>query len=632
MPDTVGGFNDLVQLSGDTLYHLGEEFLVGNTAASTVTIGFSNSAGILALAAAQTGNETINLPSGGTLLSNINVSAGTTSSNVSAITFKNDGGPSGVSFGFDGANITASIGTFALAAGTQTVTQPNDVTILFQNSNNISFGMSGSNGNPVQITASYNFNLSAGTTSNNLNAVTFSNSNGISFGLNGSVVTGSVATSLTNINISAGTTSNNLSNVVFSNSNNVSFGLSGSTVTASGGVIFSGGANSINLTSIIFSNFNNVGFVLAGSTMVASAFISVSQGGNNVNATEIVFSNSNNVSFGISNAGGNEVIVTASASVATSLTNINISAGTTSNNLSAVTFSNSNGVSFGLNGSVVTGSVATSLTNINISAGTTSNNLSAVTFSNSNGISFGLNGSVVTASDNSLAIAAGTQTASSGSTVVFSNSNGFSFGMSGSTRITAAYGGFSSWSAGPVNTTFASSSAFLSLQPIVVPYEITVTNVVWIANATASATNASGGITVSAGLYTINAGNTGSLSIASSSSTALTFTSGAALSSYTGVAYRQMAVSWALTPGPYVFAFAAAPINAASFTFNGIHNPSAINFASGLGAAMSNMILPGISASSVGAIPNSIGITNTSGYLRTGSQALNQPWFLFQGT
>jgi hypothetical protein len=424
MPDTVGGFNDLVQLSQDTLYVLGEELIVGNSAASTVTIGFSNTGGILALAAAQTANETIWLP------------------------------------------------------------------------------------------------LTSGTL-------------------------------LVDINVSAGTTSNNLSNVVFSNSYNVSFGLNGSTITA-------------------------------------NAPILVSAAGFQVNATQISFSNNNSVTFGLT----------------------------------------SNAVS----GAVISASVAQP--GVVLSAGAAAAFATEFVFSNSNGISFGLNaGSVITASYTPAnLVAAGTQTGAAGSTILFSNSNGFSFGMSNSSVVTAAYGGFSSWSMGPIHTTYSSSSAFLSLQPIVVPYEITVRNVVWIANATASATNATGGINVSAGLYTINGGTTGSLSIASSSSTALTFTSGAALSSYTGVGYRQMAVSWALTPGPYVFAFAAAPINAASFTFNGVHDPSAINIASGLGAAMSNMILPGISASSVGSIPNSIGITNTSGYLRTGSQVNNQPWVLFQGT
>ncbi len=55
--------------------------------------------------------------------------------------------------------------------------------------------------NNNQITASYttpstnnlisNINVFAGTTSNNLSALTFSNSNGLSFGLNGSIITGS---------------------------------------------------------------------------------------------------------------------------------------------------------------------------------------------------------------------------------------------------------------------------------------------------------------------------------------------------------------------------------------------------------------------------------------------------------
>ena len=78
-----------------------------------------------------------------------------------------------------------------------------------------------------------NINVSAGTTSNNLSAVTFNNANGVSFGLNASVVTASVATSLTAVNVSAGTTSNNLSALTFNNANGVSFGLNASVVTAS---------------------------------------------------------------------------------------------------------------------------------------------------------------------------------------------------------------------------------------------------------------------------------------------------------------------------------------------------------------------------------------------------------------
>lgn len=235
MPD--GNFQDYVVLSQDTLSHRGASVQIGTTSVSTVGIGLSNSAGMLALEAVPTGNGTVFFPtSGGTLLTNINVSAGTTSSNLSAVTFSNS---NGITFGLNGGTITASVANGstapgAIAAGTQTATSG---TVVFANSNGVTFGMSGSN----QITASVassltNINVSAGTTSNNLSAITFSNSNGISFGLNASTLTASVATSLTNINVSAGTTSNNLSAVTFSNANNVSFGLNGSVVTASASV------------------------------------------------------------------------------------------------------------------------------------------------------------------------------------------------------------------------------------------------------------------------------------------------------------------------------------------------------------------------------------------------------------
>lgn len=130
-----------------------------------------------------------------------------------------------------GSTISISGGTVAAApvnfsAGT---TSGNIGSIVFSNSNRVSFGLNGST-----ITAQHALNFSGGTTSQNVSdQIVFSNSNGISFGLNGSTMTASVATSLTNIKISGGTLSNNLSELVFSNSNGVSFGLSGSTITGS---------------------------------------------------------------------------------------------------------------------------------------------------------------------------------------------------------------------------------------------------------------------------------------------------------------------------------------------------------------------------------------------------------------
>jgi len=144
MPITTGSFEDLVQLSQDTLHYVGPDLEIGNTSVgSSASLGFNNTAGDLVLVGVATGNATLNLPTGsGTLLTNINLSAGTTSQNLSAA--------------------------------------------VFSNSNAVSFGLSGST-----ITASYQVNISAGTTSNNLTAVTFSNTYNVSFGLNASTVTAS---------------------------------------------------------------------------------------------------------------------------------------------------------------------------------------------------------------------------------------------------------------------------------------------------------------------------------------------------------------------------------------------------------------------------------------------------------
>src|SRR5271154_5397324 len=107
MPPFDGNFQDYVVLSPDTLSHKGAALQVGTTSASTVTYGFSNSAGMLNLVAAPTANATLWLTGTlGTLLTNINMSAGTTSNNLSAITFSNS---NNVSFGLNGSTMTASI-------------------------------------------------------------------------------------------------------------------------------------------------------------------------------------------------------------------------------------------------------------------------------------------------------------------------------------------------------------------------------------------------------------------------------------------------------------------------------------------------------------------------------------------
>jgi len=364
-------------------------------------------------------------------------------------------------------------GGAAISAGANS---QNTGTVVFANSNGVTFGLS----NNGSLTASYTvpstaglisaINFSAGTTSNNLSAITFSNSNGVSFGLSGSVVTANhngitsqtVQTQSNVQGISAGTQVGRTGDIQFVNSNGISFGMSNSsqvtasyTVPSTAGLLsainFSAGTTSNNLSAITFSNSNGVTFGLNGSVVTASYTVP--------GAT--VFSNSNNVTFGL-----NGSTVTASASVASTQASINFSAGTTSNNSSAIKFADSNGVSFGLNLGTITATIATSLTNVRISAGTASNNLSALTFDNAGGITFGLNGSVITAAapagaPSPVNFSAGTTSNNLGS-VVFSNSNGISFGLNGSTITASGGGGITAlnFSAGAASANISDSLVF----------------------------------------------------------------------------------------------------------------------------------------------------------------------------
>jgi hypothetical protein len=257
MPITTGGFEDLVQLTNDTLYYVGPDLEIGNTSVgSSASIGFNNTAGNIQMVGVATGNITLYLP---------------TSNNGTLATVVTLSNSNNISFGLNASTITASY-QFNVSAGT---TSNNLNSVVFSNSNGVSFGLNGSTVTATVAAAGVNF--SAGTTSNVLTAITFSNSNNVSFGLNGSTITGSIATSLTNVNFSAGTTSNNLSAITFSNGNGVSFGLSGSILTASAGITtgsvlnISAGTTSANLGTVVFSNSNNVSFGLNGSTITASA-------------------------------------------------------------------------------------------------------------------------------------------------------------------------------------------------------------------------------------------------------------------------------------------------------------------------------------------------------------------------
>jgi len=121
------------------------------------------------------------------------------------------------------------------------------------------------------------------------------------------------------------------------------------------------------------------------------------------------------------------------------------------------------------------------------------------------------------------------------------------------------------------------------------------------------------------------------LSLASSGSTNLTWTSGAALSSNTGINYQQMSLnSWNITPGPYLFAWWVSTQGSATMSYYG--NPQQPVISSGQVAAMSNLMLNGYSQATTNALPASFGITNTASYIRTGATASEQPFIMLQGT
>jgi hypothetical protein len=357
-------------------------------------------------------------------ISNINISAGTTSGNLSAFTLANS---NGVSFGLSNGVITGTVATNYQSQGAYlTTAMQSNASSVFAGTGttfsgtNVSGSMTlNSNGLNLALSAGAgggSVNFSAGTTSNNLNAITFSNANGVSFGLNGSVMTGSVAAAggaQTGISgISAGTTILTAGTLSFGNSNGITFGLNGSVITGT-----------------VATNYQSQGAYLT----------------------------------------------TAMQSNAATISNINVSAGTTSGNLSALTYANSNGVSFGLNNGTITATVATNyqsqgaylttamqsnaatISNINLSAGTTSSNISAFVFSNSNNVSFGLtNGSQVTASASFPAQTvqpmyySASGTSSSSGTIQFGNTQGVSFSLSNGSIV------------GSVATNYQSQGAYLT--------------------------------------------------------------------------------------------------------------------------------------------------------------------------
>lgn len=296
--------------------------------------------------------------------------------------------------------------------------------------------------------------ISAGTTKASASEVVFSNSNNVSFGVSGQTVTASIPTATQSTQPVAASASNGsflFSTLGFSDANGVSFGTSaGSIITASvpAGVAagsLSAGTQSMQLGQVEFSNSNGITFGLSNSTVTASHNGLTSQSNQAASASNgsfafqtLGFSDANGVTFGTS-AGS---IVT--ASVAAGVAAGSISAGTASVALGQVVFSNSNNITFGLDGSTVTASASQSNQQNTVfiggntlvsSSGT--NNASSILFSAQGNVSAGMVGGSIILSGQELAASA-----SNGSftfhTLAFSNANNVTFGTSAGSIITAS--------------------------------------------------------------------------------------------------------------------------------------------------------------------------------------------------
>lgn len=198
------------------------------------------------------------------------------------------------------------------------------------------------------------------------NVVGTLNSNGLSVGVPNYLTTAmaSNAVTLSNINISAGTTSNNLSALTLLNSNQVRFDFD----TAPGTnqiagsfwmrVVNTGAVGNFNAANLEFDDRNGVTWGISNnSTNPTVAYISASvrtdYAGTN---TSLQTTSGTDLKVTLNTTG---LTIAYPAWLTTSTGgggSVNLSAGTTSNNLTQVVFANSHPVSFGLNGSTITAS------------------------------------------------------------------------------------------------------------------------------------------------------------------------------------------------------------------------------------------------------------------------------------
>lgn len=223
----------------------------------------------------------------------------------------------------------------------------------------------------------------------------FANGNGMSFGLSvgsvsGSYTVPSIAGLISAVNVSAGTTSNNLSALTFNNANGITFGLNASTLTASHNGLtsqsnqaFSAAGGSSAFQTLVFTNSNGVSWTNTNGSIAASVATTYRASNDAVGLNTA----QSNVTWTV-NSSGLSLDARGYAGTATTFNGANISGSMTLN---------SAGLNLSLSGG---GGGVTNQTGPNIAAGGVTVTDGTVVFSNSNGMVFGLAGSTMTASYN----------------------------------------------------------------------------------------------------------------------------------------------------------------------------------------------------------------------------------------
>lgn len=296
-------------------------------------------------------------------------------------------------------------------------------------------------------------NVSAGGTSNNLSAVTFNNSNGVSFGLTGSVITATVKTDylttaaqsnqvVNSLNGSTGQISLNVGISLSSSTNgsSITFGLASNITTAlqsAGNYLTTARASTdaIGLNTAITANGVSMTANSSGLSLNFPAFLTTAALSNHSHNLATTTTNGSVIVVATTNSAGATIAVPPFLTTAQSAGNYLTTARASNDAIglntaqSNVTWTvNSSGLSFDARGYAGTGISATNATitlnsnglaisvaapgaggAVNFSAGTTSNNLQSVVFATGNGITFGLgtgaSSQSITASHNGLTTA-----------------------------------------------------------------------------------------------------------------------------------------------------------------------------------------------------------------------------------